>query len=184
LLADNPVLEVLVKLLSSLGACVIVICVVLQSGLVPVGAAGNDTVLKASDITSKLFPDQVFFRGQVASVQMRNTGGVRFADDTFVLASMVDNSGYSSDIRQKYQAYFISEVALEVGGKKLAPGVYGVGFVQGKFLVMDVGAHDLLQADSARDAEIKRPTPLQVVASGGTYRLYAGRDYIEFKRSE
>jgi hypothetical protein len=184
LLADNPVLEVLVKLLRSLGACVIVMCVALQCGLVPVGAAGNDAVLKASDITNKIFPDQVFFRGQVASVQMRNTGGVRFADDTFVLASMVDNSGYSSDIRQKYQAYFISEVTLELGGKKLSPGAYGVGFVQSKFLVMDLGAHDLLQADSGRDAEIKRPTPLQVVGSGGTYRLYAGRDYIEFKRSE
>jgi len=165
-------------------AFVIVMCVALLCGLVPVGAAGNDTVLKASDVTNKIFPDQVFFRGQVASVQMRNAGGVRFADDTFVLASMVDNSGYSSDIRQKYQAYLISEVALEMGGKKLAPGAYGIGFVQDKFLIMDLGAHDLLQTDSARDAEIKRPTPLQVVGSGGKYRLYAGRDYIEFKRSE
>jgi len=31
---------------------------------------------------------------------------------------------------------------------------------------------------------MKRPTPLQVVASAtaGTYRLYAGRDYVEFHR--
>jgi hypothetical protein len=49
---------------------------------------------------------------------------------------------------------------------------------------MDLGAHDLLQADSARDTEIKRPLPLQVLGSGGKYRLYAGRDYIEFARSE
>jgi len=160
------------------------ICLALLCEVMPVAAAGTEAALKASDITSKIFPDQVFFRGQVASAQMRNTGGVRFADDMFVLAALVDNSGYSSGIREKYQAYFISEVTLDLGGKKLAPGAYGVGFVQGKFLVMDLGAHELLQADSARDAEIKRPMPLQVLSSGGKYRLYAGRDYIEFSRSE
>jgi hypothetical protein len=145
--------------------------------------AGSETELKASDITGKIFPDQVFFRGQVAPVQMRNTGGVRFADDFYVLAGMVDNSGYSSDIRQKYQAYLISEVTLEVAGQKLAPGAYGVGFLKGdKFVVMDLGAHDIFQVASARDPEMKRPVPLQVVGSAGKYRLYAGRDFIEFSR--
>ncbi len=166
-----------------LAACVM-ICLALQCGVVSVAAAGNEVVLKASDINNKIFPDQVFFRGQVASAQMRNTGGVRFADEMFVLAALVDTSGYSSDIRQKYQAYLISEVTLDLGGKKLAPGAYGVGFVQGKLVVMDLGAHDLLQADSARDTEIKRPLPLQVVGSSGKYRLYAGRDYVEFTRAE
>ncbi|HST10035.1 MAG TPA: hypothetical protein VLL05_06645 [Terriglobales bacterium] len=162
----------------------LLICLALQCGLTVAAAAGSEAVLKASDITTKIFPDQVFFRGRVASVQMRNTGGVRFADDMFVLAALVDNSGYSSDIRQKYQAYFISEVALEIGGQKLAPGAYGVGFVQGKFVVMDLGAHDLFQADSAHDAEIKRPVPLQLVNSNGKYRLYSGRDYVEFARAQ
>ena len=162
--------------------CVIVSCIVLQCGLTVAAATGTEAALKSSDITNKIFPDQVFFRGQVASVQMRNTGGVRFADDMYVLAGMIDNSGYSSDIRQKYQAYFISEVPLAIGGQKLAPGAYGVGFVQGKFVVMDLGAHDLFQADASRDAEMKRPVPLQVLNSNGKYRLYAGRDYVEFTR--
>ena len=65
----------------------------------------KDTVLKAADITAKLFPEMVFFRGQSAPVQMRNTGGVHFADDRYVLAGMVDNSGYSTGLREKYQAY-------------------------------------------------------------------------------
>jgi hypothetical protein len=71
-----------------------------------------------------------------------------------------------------------------VGGKKLAPGAYGVGFVQSRFVVMDLGAHDVTQVDASRDAEIKRPTPLEVLNSGGKYRLYMGRDYVEFARSE
>jgi len=148
-------------------------------------AAGTETALKASDITSKIFPEQVFFRGQVAPVQMRNTGGVRFSDDMFVLAGMVDSSGYSTAIRQKYQAYFISEVPLEISGQKLPPGAYGIGFISGeKFILMDLGAHDLFEVDSSKDSEMKRPVPLQVVSSGGKYRLYAGRSFVEFARAQ
>jgi hypothetical protein len=148
-------------------------------------AAGTETALKASDITSKIFPEQVFFRGQVAPVQMRNTGGVRFSDDMFVLAGMVDSSGYSTAIRQKYQAYFISEVPLEISGQKLPPGAYGIGFISGeKFIVMDLGAHDLFQVDSSKDSQMKRPVPLQVVSSAGKYRLYAGRSFVEFARAQ
>src|SRR4029077_7441043 len=52
----------------------------------------KDTVLKASDIKPKLFPESVFFRGQTAPAQMRNTGGIHFSDDLYMLAGLVDNS--------------------------------------------------------------------------------------------
>src|SRR5215471_15162355 len=107
----------------------------------------KDTVLKAADIKGKLFPEAVFFRGQSAPVQMRNTGGVHFSDGVYVLAGMVDNSGYSAGIREKYQAYLLSEVTLEIGGQTLKAGAYGAGFIEGgKFVVMDLGANDVLQA--------------------------------------
>ena len=146
----------------------------------------KDTVLKSSDIKARLFPEAVFFRGQSAPVQMRNTGGVHFIDDLYVLAGMVDNSGYSTGIREKYQAYLLSEVTLQIGGQRLKPGAYGMGFIEGgKFVVMDLAANDVLQAASQHDAEMKRPTPLQVVAAdGGKYRLYMGRDYVEFSRTK
>ena len=149
--------------------------------------AGKETVLKAADITPKIFPERVFFRGQVAPAQSRNTGGVHFADDSYVLAGLVDSSGYSSSIREKYQGYLLSEVTLDIGGQSLKPGAYGFGFLNGgKFVVMDLGANDVLQGASQRDAEMKRPVPLQVVASAtvGGYRLYAGRDFVEFRRAK
>ena len=147
--------------------------------------AGPEAALKAADISAKLFPEHVFFRGQVAPVQMRNTGGIRFADDFYVLAGIVDNSGYAADLRQKYQVYLIAEVAIDIGGQKLQPGAYGVGFIaDNKFIVMDLGAHDLFQISSARDAEMKRPVPLQVTSSSGKYRLYKGRDYVEIARAQ
>jgi hypothetical protein len=149
--------------------------------------AGKEAVLKAADISPKIFPERVFFRGQSAPVQFRNTGGVHFADDLYVLAGLVDSSGYSTAIKEKYQAYLLSEVTLEIGGQTLKPGAYGFGFINGgKFVVMDLGANDVLQVGSQHDAEMKRPVPLQVVASSTarSYRLYAGRDYVEFRRAQ
>jgi hypothetical protein len=146
----------------------------------------KDTVLKASDIKPKLFPESVFFRGQTAPAQMRNTGGIHFSDDLYMLAGLVDNSGYSTGIRQKYQAYLISEVTLQFGAQALKPGAYGVGFIEGgKFVVLDLAANEIFQAASQKDTEIKRPVPLQVMAAeAGKYRLYAGRDFVEFSRAK
>lgn len=158
-------------------------------GLVLLGAAwmkasaqGGDTVLSVADAT-KLLPQSVYFRGQSATTQLRNSGGVKFADGMYMLAVMVDTSGYSSDVQQKYQAYFIAEVPIKIEGKSLPAGIYGVGFVGDKFVVLDVGAHDLLQVDAHNDAALKRPRPLEVVkADDGGFRLYEGRKYVRFAR--
>lgn len=163
----------------------IVLAVVLVPSAIVGAPEGKESALKASEITGKVFPAQVFFRGQVAPVQMRNTGGIHFGDDAYVLAGLVDSSGYSSDIRQKYQGYLITEVGLEIGGQKLPAGAYGIGFPTGdKFVAMDLGAHDVLQGSSTKDAEIKRPVPLEIVGVGGKYRLYVGRDYVEVGRAQ
>jgi hypothetical protein len=115
---------------------------------------------------------------------LRNSGGVKFADGYFLLATMVDTSGYSSDVASKYQAYFITEVPIKLGGQNLAAGTYGVGFVaDNKFVVTDVGGHDVLMVASGEDEGLKRPTPLQVTADpAGGFRLYSGRRYVSFSR--
>ncbi len=147
-----------------------------------VRAADSPSILKAPDMAN-LMPATVFFRGQVASVQARNSGGVKLADGMLVLSALVDTSGYSTAVQQKYQGYFITEVALDINGQTLKPGAYGVGFVEGnKFLVMDLGAHDLFTTSGVHDTELKRPTPLQVLAdtAPNRYRLYINRNYVVF----
>ncbi len=149
----------------------------------PIQAQGSDTVLKPADV-QKLLPASVYYRGQIAPTQLRNSGGVKLADGFFVLATMVDTSGYATDVAAKYQAYFITEVPLKVGGENLAAGIYGVGFIgDNKFVVTDVGAHDVLTVNAGEDAGLKRPLPLQVVVDpAGGFRLYAGRKYVIFSR--
>jgi hypothetical protein len=148
-------------------------------------APAKETVLKPADVGGKLFPERVFFRGQVANVQARNSGGVRYADELLVMAGLVDASGYSSGLKEKYQGYLINEVPIEIGGQTLKPGAYGFGFIEGnKFVVMDLGANDVVQVASNKDEAIKHPVPMQFVAgsAAGTYRLFKGRDYVEFHR--
>jgi hypothetical protein len=146
-------------------------------------AQGGDTVLKPAEM-QKLLPASVYYKGQSATTQLRNSGGVKFADGSFVLATMVDTSGYSTSIAANYQAYFITEVAIKIGGQSLPAGVYGVGFIaDNKFIVTDVGAHEVFTVSTADDAGLKRPMPLQVIADpAGGYRLVAGRRYVVFNR--
>ena len=146
-------------------------------------AQGGDTVLKPADM-QKLLPASVYYKGQSATTQLRNSGGVKFGDGSFVLSTMVDTSGYSTSIAANYQAYFITEVPIKIGGQSLPAGIYGVGFIaDNKFIVTDVGAHEVFSVSTSDDAALKRPTPLQVIADpAGGYRLYAGRRYVNFSR--
>ncbi len=58
--------------------------------------------LAAADL-KVLVPANYFYRGQSASVQLRNSAGIRTKDQKYVLAGLVDASGYASDVAQKYQ---------------------------------------------------------------------------------
>jgi hypothetical protein len=145
--------------------------------------AKSDTGLKAREV-QKLLPDSVWYKGQSAPAQKRNSGGVKFGDGSFVLATLVDNSGYASDVAAKYQAYFVAELPIKIGGQSLPAGVYGIGFIpDNKFVMTNIGGHDVITVASSNDDAMKRPMPLQVAtdASGG-FRLYAGRRYVTFTK--
>ena len=144
--------------------------------------AATPPILNAAE-AGKILPPSVYFRGQSATIQARNSAGVRFSKDSLMLVTLVDNSGYSSQVAQKYQAYLITETTLMIDGHRLPPGAYGVGFIEGdNFIVMDLGGHDLFTAHTTKDATLRRPTPLQILPdpTANTYRLFAGRTFVPF----
>ena len=67
--------------------------------------AAGDTVLKPADM-QKLLPASVYYRGQTATTQLRNSGGVKFADGYYVLLTMADTSGYSSEVASQVSGLF------------------------------------------------------------------------------
>jgi len=155
-------------------AVVIFSCVMLSAQQKP-GVLNSDEVRKVT-------PTTYFFRGQSATVQMRNSAGLSVANGKLVLAGLVDTSGYASDVQAKYQGLLITEVKLKIEGTDLPPGQYGFGFSQdGKFLVMDVGANDLFSVAGKMDDKLAHPVPLKIVEDGGAYRLYAGRKWVSLK---
>jgi hypothetical protein len=138
--------------------------------------------LLSNDVLKKVVPGTYFFRGQSASVQLRNSAGFSVPDGKLVLIGLSDTSGYAADVQAKYQGFLITEVKLNIEGSALAPGEYGFGFSKdGKFLVMDVGANDLFSVAGQIDDKLPHPVPLKIVEDGGAYRLYAGRKWVGLK---
>jgi hypothetical protein len=134
-------------------------------------------VLSTTDVKI-LSPTTYYYAGHAASVQMRNTVGIRTQDAKNILAGMVDTSGYSTGIQQKYQGFFITEAKIHIEGTEVAPGEYGFGFMNDKFVLTNVAAEDILNVASKMDDQLKRPVPLKVTEENGGYRLYAGKKYV------
>jgi hypothetical protein len=94
----------------------------------------------------------------------------------------VDTSGYAQNVAEKYQGMLITEIKLNLGGTELAPGAYGFGFIgDNKFLVMDVGANDLMTATTTLDEQLQHPVPLKLQQDGSGYRFYSGRKWVAMK---
>lgn len=150
-----------------------------------VGSAVAQQAMKhvlTSDEINKVVPTEYFFRGQKAPVQLRNAVGFQLADGKMVLAALVDASGYSTAIQQKYQGLLITETKISIGNADLAPGQYGFGFTaDGKFVVMDVANSDVLSVAYASYPQMQHAVPLKLEPDGSGYKLYAGKKWVGIK---
>jgi hypothetical protein len=162
------------------GVCVIALLFCLLLPLLSAQQA-KPGVLSAEELKHAV-PTTYFFNGQTAPVQLRNAVGFRAAGSKLVLAALVDTSGYATDIAEKYQGLLITQVKLQIEGSKLAPGAYGFGFTkEGKFLVMNVAADEVLSVSAQTDDKLAHPVPLKIVEEGGGYRLWAGKKWVALK---
>jgi hypothetical protein len=146
---------------------------------IALGQAGAQVL--TGDALKKVVPSSYFFAGQVAQVQLRNSVALKNAAGKCMLAGLVDTSGYSTGVQEKFQGFLITEAKLSFDGGALEPGQYGFGFKDGKFIVMNVAATDVVSVASQGDEQIKRAVPLKLEKDGAGYRLYAGKKYVAFK---
>jgi hypothetical protein len=140
------------------------------------------SVLTAEEV-KKAVPKDYYYRGQSASVQVRNAAGIKASSDgKMVLAGLVDTSGYAADVQAKYMGLFVTEIKLSIGDASLVPGQYGFGFTKdGKFVISDVGANQIVSASFQTDDNLKRPVPLQITQEGDGFRLYQGKHWVSIK---
>ena len=103
----------------------------------------------------------------------------KFGENRFVIVGMVDTSGYSAEIRARYEGFFITDSAISVGGETLSPGAYGFGFSNdGKLNIFDLANNSVVSVATTKDSALKRPRPLTMTMDGANVRLYRGRDYV------
>ena len=152
---------------------------VLVTAFAPIVTAQETAVVLSGAEHNRVVPTSFYFEGQSAPTQMRNSAAARFGQKRYVIAGLVDTSGYSSGVREKYQGFLITDSTITIGDKKLVAGAYGFGFSDdAKFNVFDVGGELVISASATKDAAMRRPRPLMMAIEEGALRLYAGRTYV------
>lgn len=108
-----------------------------------------------------------------------------------MVMGLLDVSGYTSQIQEKYLGMLIAEGSVDVCGNRLAVGSYGFGLARpegagaghaAKFILYNQAGEKVGECTASWDAQMKSPRPLKVVVnSGRTARLYLGRNWVELK---
>jgi hypothetical protein len=141
-------------------------------------AQERGTILTGAELT-RVVPTGFYFQGLSAPTQMRNAAATRFGTTRHVIAGLVDTSGYSADVREKYVGFLITDSDITLNGESLPAGAYGFGFgTEGKLTVMDLAGKDLLSVAITNDKALRRPRPLMMSADAAGVRFYSGRNYV------
>jgi len=146
----------------------------------PVFVIGQDSarVLVGAELT-RVVPPGFYFEGLSAPTQIRNSAAARFGTKRFVVAGLVDTSGYAADVRAKYEGFLITDSPITINGSDLVTGAYGFGFTNdGKMQILDLAGNQILSVATTRDRELKRPRPLMMTKAGDGIRFYSGKDYV------
>ena len=143
-----------------------------------VNAQDSVTILTGAELT-RVVPTGFYFQGLSAPTQMRNSAAARFGSKRFVIAGLVDTSGYAADVRAKYEGFIIVDSPVMINGSDLGTGAYGFGFSdEGKLQILDLAGNQILSVSTTKDSELKRPRPLMMTKSGDGIRFYSGKNYV------
>ncbi len=146
---------------------------------IPLIVAGQDrvTILTGADLM-RVVPPGFYFQGLTAPTQMRNCAAARFGTNRYVIAGLVDTSGYSADVRAKYEGFLITDSPITINGSQLGIGAYGFGFSNdGKLNILNLAGDEIVSVSTTKDNQMKRPRPLMMTKAGNGIRLYSGKDY-------
>jgi len=160
-------------------SCFYAAMLVLAASLLPtVRAQESVTVLAGAELT-RIVPPGFYFQGLSAATQMRNAAAARLGDKRYVIAGLVDTSGYAADVRARYEGFFITDSPISINGSDLAVGAYGFGFSQdGKMQILDLAGNQTLSVSTTKDSVLTRPRPLMMAKAADGLRFYNGKDYV------
>ena len=118
------------------------------------------------------------------AVLLKNAQGAR------VVLGLIDTTGYSSQIKQKYIGMLITETKLSVCGNALGVGSYGFGLerpaatsnADAPFKIYNQAGEKVGECAAKKDDSLKQPKPLAVTAAkDGSAKLCLGKYVVEIK---
>ena len=151
-------------------------------------AQGKFELVTGKDFESAV-PKDFYLEGNAIPTEKRNTALLRTPGGARTLFGLIDTTGYSSQIQKKYIGMLITEGELSINRQKLGVGSYGFGLEKpaagssgdGKLMVYNQAGTRVVECAARKDAELKQPRPLQVVAEKDGARLYIERYWVEIK---
>ena len=152
----------------------------------PTGANAQEEL---QPVTGKEFnsamPKDFYLEGNAIPTQKRNAALLKTAQGARVLFALLDTTGYSSQIRQKYVGMLISEADISVCSIPVKVGSYGFGLdrpaanssADATFFVYNQAGEKVGECASKKDTVIAQPKPLEFRDG----KLYLGRYWLEIK---
>jgi hypothetical protein len=139
---------------------------------------------------TKAIPNDFYLEGNRIPVERRNAVLLKTPAGARVVLALIDTTGYSSRIKEKYYGMLISEGKISVCGISVGVGSYGFGLdtpqppsdADAKFILYDQAGEKVGECDAKKDNSIKLPKPLTVTtAKGEPARLELGKYILEIK---
>jgi len=129
-------------------------------------------------------PNDFYLEGSRIPVQKRNAALLKTPAGARLVLALIDTTGYSSQIQQKYIGMIITEGKVSVCDVPLSVGSYGFGLEKpaGKFFLYNQAGEKVGDCGAKKDSAVKLPKPLNIVLSKEAgARLYLGRFFLELK---
>jgi hypothetical protein len=171
------------RLSAHLPAAIVLVCVGSGDGF----AQQHQFELVTGKAFDSAVPKDFYLEGNAIPTAKRNAILVHLPTGERALFSLIDTTGYATDIQAKYAGMMITEGKVTICGHEVTVGSYGFGWTRaprgteeaGKFSLYNQAGSKLAECTSPRDANLKQPRPLQVVVEqDGTALLYYGRHSI------
>jgi len=144
-------------------------------------AQGGFEVLSGKAFDSAFVKD-FYLEGNSIPTEKRNAALIKTSSGARVEFALLDTTGYSSQVQEKYSGMIISEGPIGICGIKLGVGSYGFGTKlprppgsgDAQVFFYDQAGSQVGECGAPKDAQLKTPKPLQVVIAGGKAKLYLG----------
>ena len=158
----------------------------LAGTLVPASAQGGFEAVTQGKAFDDAVPKDFYLEGNAIPTQKRNAALLKTPGGKRVVVALIDTTGYSSRIQQKYIGMVIAEGTFSVCGQKVTVGSYGFGLdtpappsdADATFHLYNQAGRKLFDCAAKKDTAATQAQPLQVTTSGGA-KLMLGKYWLE-----